>query len=425
MNESFIEFLKNSPTPYHVCENIQSVLEECGFVKLSEGEDWNVNEGGKYFVVRGSGLVAFTVGSLDDFSFKIAAAHTDSCALKIKENPLVKSEYCALLNVETYGGGAWHTFLDRPLQIAGRVIKRQGSVLKEETVTSSFLVQIPSLAIHQNRTVNDGLAINAQTDLKPMISLNENGIVMEDVLKKLTDGSVVSYDLFLVNADLPHSFGLHNEFLSSPRLDDLASVYAGIQALLAAPENGGINVFAAFNSEEIGSVTPDGADGDFLENTLRRITYALRFDDNEYYKALSSSFLLSVDNAHATHPNHPEKTDPTNRPTLGGGIAVKSHASGAYITDALSSAIVKTLFDNAEVIYQAFFNRSDVRSGSTLGVSFRRHLSLSGADIGITQLSMHSANETIAWSDLDELTKGLTAYYASTLHIANGSVTIE
>ncbi len=425
MNESFIEFLKNSPTPYHVRENVQAFLNENGFVELLEGEDWSVNEGGKYFVVRGCGVVAFSVGSLDDFSFKIAAAHTDSCALKIKENPLIKSEYCALLNVETYGGGAWHTFLDRPLQIAGRVIKRQGSVLKEEIITSPFFLQIPSLAIHQNRTVNDGLAINAQTDLKPMISLNDNGIAMDDVLKKMTDGNVISYDLFLVNADMPHSFGLQNEFLSSPRLDDLASVYTGLQALLAAPESGGINVFVAYNSEEIGNATPDGADGDFLENTLRRITYALRFDDNEFYKALSSSFLLSVDNAHATHPNHPEKTDPTNRCALGSGIAIKSHASGAYITDALSFAVVKTLFDNAEVKYQTFFNRSDVRSGSTLGVSFRRHLSLSGADIGITQLSMHSANETIAWSDLEELTKGLTAYYASTLRIANGNVTIE
>lgn len=412
--DHLISYLQNSLTPYHAVKEAEGLLLNAGFLKLSETEDWQIAEGGKYYVVRGGALVAFTVGSLNEFSYKIVASHTDSPALKLKENPLQKSALYATLNVETYGGGIWYSFFDRPLQIAGRVIKRENDRLFEEVISSPFTVVIPSVAIHQNRTANDGFAVNAQVDLAPLVSLSGGVENSADLLEKIAGEGVISHDLFLVNADMPHSFGVNDEFLASPRIDNLTSVYASLSALIGRENVSGICVAACMNNEEMGSLTSEGADGDFLENVLRRIAYALRFDDNEYYKALASSFLLSVDNAHAVHPNHPEKADPTNKTALGGGVVLKNHANKAYITDGMASALVKTVFEKAEVNYQAFFNRSDVRSGSTLGALALRHTSMLGADIGLPQLAMHSACECFAKADYEELEKGLSAFFGTT-----------
>lgn len=416
--ETLLDFLKNSLTAYHACENAKARLVENGFSPLKETEDWELSEGGKYFVERGGALVAFTVGGLDNFSYKIVASHVDSPALKLKENPVEKRGAYAVLNVETYGGGVWYSFFDRPLRIAGRVVKSENSRVYSETVTSPFLLSIPSLAVHQNRGVNDGFAVNAQTDLSPLLSLNGGEA---DWLERIAgDGKTMGYDLYLVNADSPYFFGAEDEFLASPRIDNLTSVCASLDALLSKADSDGICVAAFLNHEEIGSRTTQGADGDFLENALRRIAYALRFDDNEYYKALASSFLLSADNAHAVHPNHPEKADPTNKTVLGGGVAIKAHANGAYITDALAAATVRTIFDKAGVKHQNFFNRSDMRSGSTLGVAALTRMGVAGADIGLAQLAMHSACECFAKEDYAELVNGLTAFYSSDL-LADGN----
>ena len=426
--QSLIEFLKNSPTSYNACEQAKATLAQHGFQSLSEADDWNLAEGGKYYIARGGSIVAFTVDSLDDFAYKIVASHTDSPMLKLKENPVAERNGYASLNVEPYGGGIWYTFLDRPLKLAGRVIKREGGLLLSESVISPFTLTIPSLAIHQNRGVNDGFAINKQIDLQPLLGVSDGETAtadMAEILKGIAGEGVISYDLFLVNADLPYTFGLNDEFLSSPRLDNLTSVYASLQALISHESRSGICVAACLNNEEVGSLSYEGADGDFLENVLRRIAYAFRFDDNEYYKALASSFLLSVDNAHAVHPNHPETSDPTNKTALGGGVVIKSHAGKAYITDAMASAVVKTVFDNAGVKYQYFANRSDVKSGGTLGSAALRHVGVLGADIGLAQLAMHSACECLAHSDIQELERGLSAYYAVTLRAVDGGVSVE
>lgn len=418
MLSNFLEFLQ-APTAYHVCERTKALLLKNGFQALSEREDWEIEEGGKYFVERnGSSLIAFTVG-VNDFSYKIAASHPDSPALKIKENPVKKAEGYQTLNVEPYGGGIWNTFLDRPLKIAGRVVVKREGKLCFENVESPFLLTIPSVAIHQNREVNSGVAINEQIDLLPLLSLNGGETFME----KLTDGEVISHDLFLVNADTPYSFGVNGEFLASPRIDNISGVSACIESLIQS-ENQGVCVVAILDNEEVGSHTMQGANGTFLENVLKRIAYALRFDENEYYKALASSFLLSVDNGHALHPNHPEKTDPTNRPVLGGGVLLKSHASKAYTTDGLSSAVVKTVFEKANVKYQNFFNPSNVRSGSTLGVSSLSHVSVCSADVGLPQLAMHSACESIAKADYPELVNGISAFFESKIKISETDVEI-
>lgn len=425
MKDNLISFLKNSLTAYHACENEKNILLENGFVSLSETEDWEIQEGGKYFVSRGGALIAFTVGSLDEFTYKIASAHNDSPALKLKDKPVLVAEGCAKLNVEKYGGGIWYSFLDRPLKIAGRAVRKTESGLRAETLVAPFLVTIPSLAIHQNRGVNDNFAVNVQTDMQPLCSLVAEGFAADELLNKIVGENVVSYDLFLVNAENPYEFGANNEFLASPRIDNLTSAHALLQALLAHEDSSGICVAAFMNHEEIGNMSFDGSDCDFLNNVLRRIAYALRFDDNEYYKALAGSFLLSSDNAHAAHPNHPEKCDPTNRARLGGGVVVKSHSGGAYITDALSSATVKTIFERADVPYQDFYNRADIPSGSTLAPVTVRHIGVPGADVGIAQLAMHSACECIAYGDYEALENGLTAYYSSNLDINGNEIEIK
>ena len=409
--EQLTQFLKTSLNPFHAVENAETLLVQNGFTKIFETEDWSLAEGGKYYIIRGGALIAFVVGDLDEFSYKIVASHTDSPAMKLKENPLQKSALYATLNTETYGGGIWYSFFDRPLKIAGRAVRKEGDHIQCETVLSPFLVTIPSVAIHQNRTANDGFSVNAQIDLAPLLSLAGGVENTQALLEKVAGENVISYDLYLVNADMPYSFGLNDEFLASPRIDNLSSVFASLTSLVKGNNSHGISIAACLDNEEVGSLTAQGADGDFLETVLRRIAYALRFDDNEYYKALANSFLLSVDNAHAVHPNHPEKADPTNKTALGGGIVIKNHANKAYITDAFSSAIVKTIFDNAGAKYQTFFNRSDVRSGSTLGAAALRHTGMLGADIGLPQLAMHSACECFAKSDFAELEKGLSAFY--------------
>ena len=416
------EFLKTSYTAYHAVDNIKETLLENGFIQLSETDDWALCESGKYFVVRNGGsIIAFTIGSLDRFSYKIAAAHTDSPALKLKEHPEKKSGAYLTLNVETYGVGIWYSFLDRPLKIAGRVVKREGAQLCAHTVESDFLVSIPSLAIHQNRNANDNFAIQKQVDLLPLYAL---GTEDSSVVEKIAGSGVVSYDLYAVNANTPYAFGVNNEFLASPRIDNLTSAYAALQGLLSHSDSDGICVAAVFDNEEIGSGTAHGADGDFLENTLKRIAYAFHFDDGEYYKALADSFLLSMDNAHATHPNHPEKSDPTNEVKLGGGVVIKTHAGKSYITDAMSSAVVKTIMENAGVPYQTFFNHSDVKSGGTLGSAAIRHVSVRGADIGLAQLAMHSACESFAKADYESLVKCVATYFSSSIAFNGDSVTI-
>ncbi len=413
--KKLIDFLQNSLTSYHAVENAANMLDSQGFCRLSERHDWSITEGGKYYVARGGALIAFTIGSLNDFSYKIVAAHTDSPALKLKENPLMKSGAYAKLNVETYGGGIWYSFFDRPLKIAGRIIRKDNARLREETVTSPFTVSIPSVAIHQSRDVNNNFSVDLQTDLLPLLSLSDGIDTSAALIEQIAGENVISYDLFLVNADMPYSFGINDEFLASPRIDNLTSVFASLEALTFEEEHGGICVAAMFDHEEIGSGTNEGAEGDFLENVLRRIAYALRFDDLEYYKALSSSFLLSLDNAHATHPNHPEKSDPTNKTVMGGGIVIKNHAKKAYVTDAVASAVLQTIFDNANVKHQAFYNHSNARSGSTLGAAAIRTTGMMGADAGIAQLAMHSSNECFAKADYDELVKGLLALYSATI----------
>ncbi len=416
MLDSLIDFLKNSATAYQAAENVENVLLDHGFTPLYETEDWEIVSGGKYFVSRGgSSIIAFSVGSLEEFIYKIAAVHLDSPALKLKENPLVKGSAYVTLNVETYGGGIWHTFFDRPLRLAGRVIVKEEGKLKAKAVVSPFKLTVPSVAIHQDREVNDGFAVNAQIDLQPLLCTVGGVATNEELLEKIAGEKVLAYDLFLVSAEEPYFFGASDEFLASPGVDDLVGAYALLEGICQERPHSGIAVAAFMDNEEIGSRSPQGADSDFMEITMRRIANALRFDENEYYKALATSFLLSVDNAHAAHPNHPEKADETNVVRMGNGVVIKSHAGKSYVTDATSLAVLRDIFEEKNIPYQYFFNRADMKSGSTLGKIAQRHVSLEGADVGIPQLAMHASCECFAAADYLHLVEALNAYFDKTI----------
>ena len=426
MINQFLEFLENSYTAYQAAENARTFLIENGFRTLSETDDWELEENGRYFVERnGSSIIAFTVGALDNFSFKIVASHTDSPALKLKENAATATGPYAKLNAETYGGGIWYSFFDRPLKIAGRVVVKDGDTLKSENVVSEYTVTIPSLAVHMNRGVNEGFSVNPQTDLQPLFALSENG-EMPDFLAPLSEREIVSYDLYVVNSEGPCLFGLNNEFISSPRIDNLSSVWTSLEALASHAESGGVCVAACLDNEEVGSQTLQGAGGDFLENVLRRIAYALKFDDNEYYKALAASFLISLDNAHAMHPNHPEKADPVNCPFLNEGVVIKFSANQKYCTDGVSNAIFAGILKDADVPVQYFLNRSDSLGGSTLGNISIAHVSIPSVDIGLAQLAMHSSYETAGAQDVEHMVRGLTAFYNVEIKACDdGEYTIE
>ena len=414
--KELLQYLETSYTAYRAVENAKNLLLKNGFLPLAENGEWRLAAGGKYFTERnGSALIAFMVGSGN--GFKIVASHTDSPCLKLKENPVTSTEKFDKLNVEPYGGGIWYTFFDRKLRLAGRLVKEENGVLRTENYVSGFTVVIPSLAIHMQRDVNEKFAPNPQVDLLPLLGMD--GQEFNALL-----GGPVSCDLYAVCAEAPFVSGSRGELISSPRVDDLTGVYASLEALLAARNMRGVNVAACLDNEEIGSHTRQGAGSDFLKNTLKRIDAALNGANADLSRAAANSFLVSLDNAHSLHPNHPEKCDPTNRAVMGGGVVIKGHAGGAYTTDALSSAVMKTLFQRADVKYQTFFNRSDMRSGGTLGAISLGQVGVLSADLGLAQLAMHSAVETFAASDYAELSKGLKAFYDGAFEIGGTEIKI-
>ena len=405
--EGLSRYLGSSYTAFQAVQNAAAFLSAHGFCALSEDEEWDLQHGNRYYVTRGgSALIAFCIGERPESAFKIVATHTDSPALKLKENAALSDGAFTRLNVEPYGGGIHYTFFDRPLKIAGRIVREKEGVLVSEPYVSEENIVIPSLAIHMDRSVNEKFSPNAQTDLLPLWSLGK------EELGSALHGAL-SFDLFAACAEQPFTSGSHGEFLSSPRIDNLSSVAASLSALADSNEGEGVLVAACFDSEEVGSHTLQGAGSGFLRSVLSRIAESLSLSASEYERMLSRSFSVSLDNAHSLHPNHPEKCDPTNRAVMGGGVVIKGHAGGAYTTDALSSAVIKRIFSRADVKFQTFFNRSDMRSGGTLGAIGFAQVPVRTVDLGLAQLAMHSAVETFAKADYEELLKGISAFYGA------------
>lgn len=417
-----IEFIDESPSTYHVVKNCSDILDENGFERIMPREKWEIKKGGKYFLKKSSStIIAFTVG--EDFDvkngFKIFGAHTDSPCFRIKPNPEIITENVVRLNTEVYGGPILSTWFDRPLSIAGRVIVKGENSFFPRTVKIKIdepLLTIPNLAIHQNREVNNGVKIDKQNDVLPVISLiNKNfereGYLERVILKKtgIKKEDIIDFDLYLYATEKGCLLGANEEFMSSPKIDNLASVYTGLIGLLEAEENQDrINIFVAFDNEEIGSATKQGADSNYLLNTLERISLALGLSRGDFLQMLESSYILSADAAHAAHPAHLGKTDPTNRGKINEGISIKISAKQKYTSDGYSIAVIKQLIEGTEIQIQPFVNESNELGGSTIGPISSTHLDIDGVDLGVPMLAMHSVRELCGIFDvfyLKELAK--------------------
>lgn len=408
--EEMLEFIGKSPTAFHAVANLKTEFEKQGFSELKETEGWKLEPDRDYYVVRNdSSLIAFRIPELTKpVGFHISAAHSDSPGFKVKEAPEMAVEGAYLkLNTEKYGGMILSTWLDRPLSVAGRIVVQEGNTISTKLVNiQEDLLVIPNLAIHMNREANNGMEYKAQVDMLPLYAEcgegETKGMLMERIARaaEVNQEDILGHDLFVYTRQEGRIFGEKGEFMLSPRLDDLECVHTSARGFLESKPEKYINVCAVFDNEEVGSGTKQGANSTFLEDTLWRICESLGLGRSEFLQMVAGSFLISADNAHAVHPNHPEKADPTNRPCLNRGIVIKFHGSQKYATDALSAAEMKRICRKADVPFQTYANHSDIPGGSTLGNISTAHVSVSSVDIGLPQLAMHSAVETAGVKDV-------------------------
>lgn len=424
INEELLAFLDQSPNAFYAVKNLKDMLREKGFSELREEDSWAIEPGRDYFVIRnGSALIAFRMPEKSPAGFQIMAAHADSPVFKIKGTSEIEMEKYVKLNVEKYGGMLCAPWFDRPLSAAGRVVIRTDNGVETRLINiDEDLLIIPNLAIHMNRQVNDGYAYNVQKDLLPLFREKDNGnTFLARVAKEagVCEADILDMDLFLYNRQKGTMLGLNKEFIASGRLDDLQCVFASAKGFLEAVPGESIAVLSVFDNEEVGSVTKQGAASTFLKDTLHRIYQSFGKDEEGYYRALASSFMVSADNAHAVHPNQPDKTDPVNRPYLNHGIVVKYSANQKYTTDAVSGAIFRSFCEKAGVPYQIFLNRSDMIGGSTLGNLSGTQVAVNTVDIGLAQLAMHSPYETAGAADTAYLARVARLFFSSAV-IAQG-----
>lgn len=411
--EAMLKFIEESPSCYHVVANVCDLYEKNGFTRLDEKKEWKLEWGKGYYVTRNdSALIAFRLPrkKSEVKGYHVVAAHCDSPSFKVKENPERKAGACVTLNVEKYGGMIQASWLDRPLSVAGRlaVENKKGEIETKLVNVDRDLLVIPSLAIHMNRDVNKGVELKAQTDLQPLFAGTLQDEKSDDGKEQKANGllsvvaksagvkqdQILGHDLFLYVRDRGRIFGAREEFVLSPKLDDLQCVHAMTQGHVAAAAGSHIAIAAIFDNEEVGSGSNQGADSTFLEDVLLRAGEALGVSAAKQRQWIASGFLISADNAHAVHPNHPEKADPTNQPRINGGPVLKFNSAQKYTTDGVTAAKFRQLCKRAGVPCQTFVNHSDVPGGSTLGNISTAHVSIPSVDIGLPQLSMHSAVET-------------------------------
>lgn len=424
MNEKLFDYIAVCPTAFHTCAHSADMLRESGYTELCEAQRWEIVSGGKYFVTRnGSSLIAFRVPAGEIAGFMMTAAHGDSPAFKIKENAELSDGNYLRLSVEKYGGMLCAPWLDRPLSVAGRVLVSEGDKLSVKLVDlKDPCAIIPNVAIHMNRNANDGMSYNAAVDMLPVWMSSEKGSFRAAVAKAagVAEDAIVTGDLFLYDPQKGVTLG---EYISAPRLDDLQCAFSSLTAFLAAGESRSIPVCCIFDNEEVGSETKQGAASSLLGDTLRRIALALGLGEEGYLRLLAQSFLVSADNAHAVHPNHPEYADMTNTPRMNGGVVIKFNANQRYTTDGVSCALFTAVCREAKAPVQVYANRSDLPGGSTLGSIATTKVSVPSVDIGLAQLAMHSCVETAGAEDLGALVRAMTVYYGKTLRRAGETLT--
>ena len=415
------QFLNASHSAYHAIAYLRTRLETEGYVPRPEQTDWHPAPGGRYYVERGgSAIVAFRIPLETPTGFVMSASHCDRPCFKVKENFELNGTYLRLA-VERYGGQILHTWLDRPLSVAGRVTVDTEEGIENRLVDiDRDLLLIPSVAIHMNRQVNDGYKWNPAVDMLPLLGGKDGAGKLLAELELQAGGRILGHDLYLYIRQKPAIWGVDGEYISSAALDDLECVWGCTQGFLKASPSDAVPVLCVFDSEEVGSGSVQGAGSTLLPDVLERVCEAMGWS---LKRMLAQSFMVSADNAHALHPNHPELADPTNAPILGSGIVIKYNANLSYCTDGLSAAVFRKICAMAGVNTQSYCNRADIPGGSTLGHISLAHISVPTVDIGLPQLAMHSCFETAAVSDAADLETAMAAYYGTALEVSeNGYV---
>lgn len=418
-----IEFINNSKTQFHATEEVRKFLNSHDFKEISMNEKWNLEVGGKYYTTKNnSALVAFVVGKdIVNDGFRLIGAHTDSPGFRIKPNPEMTVENYLKLNTEVYGGAVLSTWFDRPLSIAGRVaLKTKNPLVPEERLVDleKPVITIPNLAIHMNREVNNGFKFNAQQHTLPLMGMINEKFEKDNFLVKLLaeklnveEEDIIDFELYVYAVEKGALVGLNEEFISCGKLDDLAMVHAEMNALVDSKAGNATNVAIAFDNEEVGSSTKQGAGSPFVRNVLNRIAISQGLEKEEFLIAIENSFLISADDAHAKHPNFADKCDPTTKPVVNGGPAIKIAANQAYTTDVTSSAIYAEICEKAGVPYQKFVNRSDLKGGSTIGPISSSQLPVRSVDVGNPILAMHSVRELGGVKDHYYVAKSFEQFY--------------
>ena len=413
--KEFQNFLDTAVSAYHATANLRDMLENAGYERLFEHENWDLKRGGKYYLIRGgTTIIAFRVPEKKPYGFMMSACHTDRPTFKLKENCELRGIYTRLAT-EGYGGMIISSWMDRPLSIAGRVmVEVEDGVVNRLINVDQDLLMMPNVAIHMNRSVNDGYKWNLAVDTVPMLGGSDDADKFWPLVEETAGGRILGHDLYLYVRHKSSVWGIDGEFISGQALDDLACAWGTIQGFLNARENESVPVFCAFDDEEVGSNSPQGAASTILEFTLERICNAL---DLDIHQMLAQSFLVSADNAHALHPNHPELADKANAPVMGRGVVLKFNASQRYTTDGVSASVFRWVCNKAGVPLQTYTNRPDIRGGSTLGHISLTHVSVPTVDIGLPQLAMHSCYETAAVADLDHMETAMTEYFSTALKV--------
>lgn len=423
--DKLLDFINKSPTSFQATQNIVELFKKNNFIQLNESDKWITEKGGKYFVVKNnSAIIGFEIGSgnIEEDGFRLISAHTDSPCFKVKPSASMYIENNYLkLNTEVYGAPILSSWFDRPLSLAGRVVLKSENILspKEKLVCiDKPLLIIPNLAIHFNRTINESYNINKQIDTLPIVGFINETLEKEDyILNILSDNlnvqkeEILDFELFLYEFEKGKVVGLNDEFFSCSRLDDLWMVFSSVSGFLSSLPTKSTKIVVLLDSEEVGNQTAEGANSNFLQNILNRIALSLNKADEDFFRAISKSAMVSADLAHGIHPNHIDKHDPTNRPVLSKGPVIKYSAVKKYSTNSVSAAIFIAICQKSNIKYQTFVNRSDLLGGSTMGPSFATNLTIPVIDMGAPILSMHSIRELGAVSDIAPTEKFFKAFF--------------
>ena len=416
ISRDLIHFIAKSPSPFHAVRGIKAALLYAGFTEIREEDTWQIEKGGKYVVTRnGSALMAFTVPQEGAEAFHITASHCDSPTFKIKEDPEIADGPYVKLNVEGYGGMIMSTWLDRPLSVAGRLLVTENGHLAEKLVAiDGTMLVIPSVAIHMDRSVNQHKEWKVQKDMLPLYGMTGAKTPFMNVIAaaaKVKAEDILAHDLILYSRVPGTIWGEEREFISSPKLDDLQCAFACFRGFTQGQKEKYISVYALFDNEEVGSATSQGAGSTFLANTLERLARSLGYSYDATMAMIARSFMISADNAHSVHPNHPEYADPVNRPVINGGIVIKYSAAQKYATNAFSAAYFKKLCKSHDIPTQTFTNHSDNPGGSTLGNISNTVIAMPTVDIGLPQLAMHSSYEAAGVMATAYLVDAVTKFY--------------